>query len=85
MEAERALTASEERFRGIVETTEEWIWESDAQLRTTYNNPAAERITGYAPDELNNFTPATLVYEPDREKLEEVVRKAVQSGSRWKR
>src|SRR5690606_35212069 len=26
-EAERALRASEERFRSISETTEEWIWE----------------------------------------------------------
>src|SRR3954462_15076718 len=83
VETERALALSEERFRGIVETTEEWIWEADADLRTTYNNPAAKRISGYETDELNAFTPRTLVYEPDQSEFSKVVDRAVHNRTAW--
>ena len=49
---QRALRESEERFRSIVETTEDWIWEVDAQLRHTYSNRSVRTILGYEPEEL---------------------------------
>src|SRR6185295_4426828 len=83
VEAEQALALSEDRFRSIVETTEEWIWETDADLRTTYNNPAAKRISGYETDELNNLTSRTLIYEPDQKEFADVVERAVQNRTAW--
>ena len=50
--AERALRASEERFRSIAEATQEWIWEIDADGVYTFCSPAVEAILGYAPDQL---------------------------------
>jgi PAS domain S-box-containing protein len=50
--AEQALRQSEEKFRSIVETTDDWIWAIDAQGRVWYANPAVETILGYKPEEL---------------------------------
>lgn len=50
--AEEALRESEEKFRSIVETTSEWIWQLDTHGRCMYSNPAIEKILGYTPPEL---------------------------------
>ncbi|MBK5964476.1 histidine kinase [Thiocystis minor] len=50
--AEQSLRESEERFRAIVETTLDWIWEVDAEGRYTYVSPASTRLLGYAPEEM---------------------------------
>lgn len=83
LKMEQALKASEERFRGIVETTEEWVWECDAEGRMTYNNPAIERILGYTPAELAGGQTEALVDPLDREKLREVSARAAREKSRW--
>lgn len=49
---ERALQASEERFRTIVESTADWMWEMDAAGRLIYSNRSVSDILGYAPEEL---------------------------------
>jgi len=51
-EAERALHESEERFRSLVETTSDWVWEIDSEGRFTYCSPVCEDIYGYLPEEL---------------------------------
>jgi two-component system, sensor histidine kinase and response regulator len=50
--AEQSLRESEERFRAIVETTLDWIWEVDADGCYTYVSPTAQRLLGYAPAEM---------------------------------
>ncbi|HSR65609.1 MAG TPA: EAL domain-containing protein [Xanthomonadaceae bacterium] len=50
---QRALRESEERFRGIVESSQDWIWEADAALHVTYSNPAVADVLGFTPDELH--------------------------------
>ncbi|MCP4694919.1 MAG: PAS domain S-box protein, partial [Desulfobacterales bacterium] len=51
-EAEAALQESEIRFRSLVETTSDWVWEIDADGRFTYCSPLCEMIYGYSPEEL---------------------------------
>ena len=46
---QRALLESEERFRAIVETTEDWIWEMDASGQLLYSNSSAARLLGRIP------------------------------------
>ena len=51
-EAEKALQESEERFRSLVETTSDWVWEVDREARFTYCSPVCGILYGYAPEEL---------------------------------
>ena len=51
-EVEKALQHSEERFRQVVESSGEFIWEVDVNGLYTYANPVVEEILGYKPDEL---------------------------------
>ena len=52
IQAYEALQASEERFRKIIETTEEGIWLTDRQWQTSYVNSRLERMLGYEPGEM---------------------------------
>ncbi|WP_338763775.1 EAL domain-containing protein [Massilia sp. METH4] len=47
-----ALEKSEERFRRIVQTAREGIWEFDAQARTSFVNPRMAEMLGYPVDAL---------------------------------
>ncbi len=50
--AERASRASEERFRTLVETSSEWVWEVDARGVFTYTSPRVRDLLGYEPEEV---------------------------------
>ncbi len=46
------LEKSEERFRRIVQTAREGIWEFDAEARTSFVNPRMAELLGYPVDEM---------------------------------
>jgi len=45
-------TKMEERYRALVESIKEWIWEIDAELTETYMSPRVYDIIGYKPEDL---------------------------------
>ena len=47
-----ALRESEARFRNLVETTSDWIWEVDEHAVYTYASPKIRDILGYPPEEV---------------------------------
>lgn len=51
------LVESESRFRNLVESTGDWIWEVDADARYTYVSPQVQELLGYAPDEVLGKSP----------------------------
>jgi len=55
--AEDALRDSEERFRGLVETTSDWVWEVDWNGLYTYASPKVSEVLGYESRELLGKTP----------------------------
>ena len=59
--AEAALRRSEHRFRSLVETTSDWIWEVDAQGVFTYASPRVKDLLGYEPEEVVGKTPFDLL------------------------
>jgi PAS domain S-box-containing protein len=59
------LRRSEERFRQLVESTRDWVWEVDAAGTYAYCSPQCEGLLGYAPDELIGRSPFELM--PARE------------------
>jgi diguanylate cyclase (GGDEF)-like protein/PAS domain S-box-containing protein len=50
--AEEALLRSEARYRGIIETTQDGIWQTDAAGTTTYVNQRMADMLGYSVDKM---------------------------------
>lgn len=56
-QAEEALRESEERFRNLVESTNDFIWEVDQNAVYTYVSPQIKDILGYEVEEVLGKTP----------------------------
>jgi PAS domain S-box-containing protein len=63
-EAEEMLRASENKYRELVESINEAIYELDANGRMTYISPVVEEVAGYSPSEIVG-RPATDFVHPD--------------------
>jgi PAS domain S-box-containing protein len=58
---ELALQQSEQRFRALLETTSDWVWEIDDHTVFTYSSPIVRDILGYEPGEVLGKTPFDLM------------------------
>lgn len=47
-----ALSESEGRFRGLVESSADWIWETDERGVITYSSPRIQALLGFEPSEV---------------------------------
>jgi PAS domain S-box-containing protein len=56
-QAEEALKDSEEKFRSLVESTSDWIWEINRDGVYTYASPKVKELLGYEPEEVIGKTP----------------------------
>jgi PAS domain S-box-containing protein len=81
---QRALRESEERFRSIVETSQDWIWENDADFRLTYSNQAVGEILGYEPDELQGRLVADFMDQEDRAEVERRMPHLIRQRQGWR-
>jgi PAS domain S-box-containing protein len=68
---ENALRHSEARFRSLVETTSDWIWEIDENSIYTYASPKIRDLLGYEPEEVIGKTPFDLMHPEDAQRLTE--------------
>ena len=59
--SQTAVRESEERFRSMVETTSDWIWEMNAEDIYTYSSPKIKDFLGYEPQEILGRTPFELM------------------------
>jgi len=53
----KKLFDSEQRFRSLVESTSDWIWEVDQTGKYTFVSPKVEELLGYRPEEVIGKTP----------------------------
>jgi PAS domain S-box-containing protein len=67
--AEEALRKSEKRYRSLVETSSDWLWEIDANGRYTFVSSRAREIFGYAPEEVVGRTPFDLMPEEEAQRV----------------
>jgi PAS domain S-box-containing protein len=51
-QVQQALRESERKFRSLVETTPDWVWEVDRDLVFTYSSPRVRDLLGYEPEEI---------------------------------
>jgi diguanylate cyclase (GGDEF)-like protein/PAS domain S-box-containing protein len=66
-----ALERSEERFRRIVHTAEEGIWEIDAAATTSFVNPKMAQILGYSIEEMLGTPVSAFMDDEGRVLLEQ--------------
>jgi PAS domain S-box-containing protein/putative nucleotidyltransferase with HDIG domain len=66
------LRASEARFRAMVETTSDWIWEVDENGVYTYASPKVQDLLGYAPEEVVGRTPFDLMPAEEAQRVEKL-------------
>ena len=59
------LRQSEEKFRSLVESTNDWFWEVDANCVYTYASPRIRDLLGYEPDEVIGKTPFDFMPEDE--------------------
>ena len=74
---------TEERYRAIVQTMPEWIWEMDARGNYTYSNPAGHRLLGYTPKELVGRSIFGIVHPDDRLGVEALLPALVAEKRGW--
>jgi PAS domain S-box-containing protein len=55
------IRESQRRFKGLVETLSDWIWEIDQNRVYTYVSPRVRELLGYEPEELVGKTPFDLM------------------------
>jgi len=57
LSSQAEIKESEVRFRGLVESSSDWIWEVDANARYVYASPKVKDLLGYDPAEVLGKTP----------------------------
>ena len=62
---EITIRESEERFRALIENTEDLIMLSDPQGKLSYVSPGVEKITGYSAQEFISIDHRSLVHDDD--------------------
>lgn len=64
-EVQLQVIESEARFRDVVESAGEYIWETDADMRFTYVSPKVTDVLGYFPEEIMGHSPLDFVDRED--------------------
>jgi diguanylate cyclase (GGDEF)-like protein/PAS domain S-box-containing protein len=68
--AEQMLRHSESRLQGIIDTSEDWIWECDPDGRFTFSSPSIRAILGYGHHEILGRRAADYVDPTDAQRLD---------------
>jgi PAS domain S-box-containing protein len=84
-QAEKALRDSEQRFRNLIESTSDWIWEVNTDGIYTYVSPKVKDLLGYEPEELIGKTPFDLMPPDEAKRTSEEFRAIVESKKPFER
>ena len=69
---EDELRISKDRYRALVETSSDWLWEVDGNAKYTYAAPRVQEILGYAPGELLGRTAFELMPEVEARRVKSI-------------
>ncbi len=70
-EAKRTLKESEEKFRGLIESSNDWVWEADAKGVYSYASPQVYEILGYKPEEVVGKSLFSFLLPEEKKKISE--------------
>lgn len=85
LQAEDALRKSEEKFRHLVETINDWVWEVDANFVFTYSSPKVFDLLGYQPEELLGKTPFALMPTKESRRIANAYKELAIAGGAFNR
>ena len=78
--AQQRLVDSEQRFRDLVETTSDWIWEIDTTGCYTYASPHCAQLLGYPPEAILGKTPFDLMPPEEAQAVAAQFQQVVETG-----
>lgn len=73
LRGEELLRASEEKYRALIESTSDWIWEVDQQGCYLYSSPKVLDILGYRPEEVMGKSCLEFMAESEARRLRPLV------------
>jgi PAS domain S-box-containing protein len=82
-QAEEAIRRSEERFRDLVESTYDWVWEADRNLVFTYTNPRVRDYLGYSPEEVVGRSMYQFMEPATAKKIEQRLVDMIRQGRQY--
>ena len=83
MLTEQALQESESRFRGFVDNTHDWVWQTDNDVRIEFSNSQVFAILGYTPQQVSEFTIEKLLHPEDVAEFHSRMKQHIQSRTGW--
>jgi len=78
--ANQGLGESEAKFRGLVESSSDLIWEVNKEGVYTYASPQIGAILGYKPDEVIGKTPFDLMPPEEASRIEKIFEDTIAKG-----
>jgi PAS domain S-box-containing protein len=81
----RELESREQLFRSLVETTSDWIWESDRDGIFTYSSPKVKDLLGYDAEEVVGNTLFCFMPASEAERIRPLVRQIVEGKAPFER
>ncbi len=76
-----ALWSSEEKFRNLVEQTNDWVWEVDKDKAFVYVSPQVYEIIGYRPEEVIGKTTFDFMTSDEAKRFNEVVGSFIETNA----
>ena len=74
------LLRSRERFRSLVETTNDWIWEIDRDCYYLYTSPGVKDLLGYEIEDLIGKTPFAFMGDDESILISKIFKKLIKTG-----
>ncbi|WP_373500207.1 ATP-binding protein [Desulfococcus sp.] len=85
LQAESRLRVSEERYRSLVESSSDWIWEVDRDGRYTYSSPSILAMLGYTQQEVLGRMFYDFMPLDDAERTKAIFNSSKSSGKSFER
>lgn len=78
-QAKKEAKENEKKFRTLIETTSDWIWEIDVEGNFTYVSPKVKDLLGYEPEELIGKNAFDLMSPEEAARVDAVYSKFVEN------